>query len=126
MKISNLKCNLLPQENNRGLKAIIETLFRFIYFAALAMAAELSTGVLALMYVNKQKTSVSMLVLGMETKFHKKAKSLIRIYLKTHQCPHYNIQSNPPQKISLYPWPKPICDTLNPSAFINDCNCRNN
>lgn len=45
--------------------------FRSIYFGALAGAAELSTGLLALMAC--QQTNTSMLVTGMEAKFIKKA-----------------------------------------------------
>jgi len=51
--------------------------FRSIYFAALSMAAELSTGILALAHVEKSGKQVSMLVLGMRAEFLKKAKSRI-------------------------------------------------
>ena len=47
--------------------------FRSIYFAALAMAAELSTGTLMLVAVRAAPASVSMLVTGMEGRFGKKA-----------------------------------------------------
>ena len=47
--------------------------FRSTYFACLAMAAEMSTGVLAMAYLYKRKPAVSMLVTGMESKFYKKA-----------------------------------------------------
>lgn len=47
--------------------------FRSIYFACLSMAAELSTGVLAMARVQGHKPAVSMLVTGMEAHFHKKA-----------------------------------------------------
>jgi hypothetical protein len=47
--------------------------FRSTYFACLSMAAELSTGILAMAYVRGRKPSVSMLVTGIEGKFHKKA-----------------------------------------------------
>src|SRR5829696_1033237 len=47
--------------------------FRSIYFACLSMAAELSTGVLAMAHLYKRKPAVSMLVTGIEGKFHKKA-----------------------------------------------------
>lgn len=55
--------------------------FRSTYFACLSMAAELSTGVLAMAHVYKRKPSVSMLVTGIEGKFHKKATGLT-----TFQC----------------------------------------
>lgn len=45
--------------------------FRSTYFACLAMAAEMSTGMLAIMYT--QNARVSMLVTGMQASFHKKA-----------------------------------------------------
>lgn len=45
--------------------------FRSIYFGALAGAAELSTGLLALMACMESNTS--MLVTGMEARYHKKA-----------------------------------------------------
>ena len=47
--------------------------FRSTYFACLSMAAELSTGVLAMSNVFGRKPNVSMLVTGMEAHFHKKA-----------------------------------------------------
>src|SRR5215204_400346 len=55
--------------------------FRSTYFACLSMAAELSTGVLAMAHVYKKKPPVSMLVTGIEGKFHKKATGL-----STFQC----------------------------------------
>ncbi|MCW3074746.1 MAG: hypothetical protein JWP69_1815 [Flaviaesturariibacter sp.] len=51
--------------------------FRSIYFACLSMAAELSTGVLAMGAIYGQKPAVSMLVTGLEAKFYKKAAGLI-------------------------------------------------
>src|SRR5918993_1899886 len=47
--------------------------FRSTYFASLSMAAELSTGVLAMAHVYKRQPSIAMLVTGIEGKFHKKA-----------------------------------------------------
>ncbi len=47
--------------------------FRSTYFACLAMAAELSTGALAMAHTYKSRPSVSILVTGMEAKFMKKA-----------------------------------------------------
>ncbi len=51
--------------------------FQSIYFAALAMAAELSTGILALTSVQAASKPVSMLVFEMNANFTKKAKSKI-------------------------------------------------
>lgn len=47
--------------------------FRSTYFACLSMAAEMSTGVLAMANTFRRKPSVSMLITGMESSFHKKA-----------------------------------------------------
>ena len=47
--------------------------FHSTYFAVLAMAAEMSTGMLGLMATNKSKPSVSMLVTKLEASFVKKA-----------------------------------------------------
>jgi acyl-coenzyme A thioesterase PaaI-like protein len=47
--------------------------FRSTYFACLAMAAEMSTGLLAMMQVHKRTPAVSMLVVGLEASFVKKA-----------------------------------------------------
>jgi hypothetical protein len=47
--------------------------FRSTYFACLAMAAEMSTGILAMAHLYKRQPSVSMLIVGMESKFYKKA-----------------------------------------------------
>lgn len=47
--------------------------FRSTYFAVLAMAAEMSTGMLALMMTKDSKPSVSMLVTHLEADFVKKA-----------------------------------------------------
>ena len=50
--------------------------FRSTYFACLAMAAEMSTGVLGLMQVIERKPSVSMLVVNLEANYFKKAVDL--------------------------------------------------
>lgn len=47
--------------------------FRSTYFACLAMAAEMSTGALAMAHLFKLKPSVSMLVVGLEAEYFKKA-----------------------------------------------------
>ena len=47
--------------------------FRSTYFACLSMAAEMSTGILAMAQVYKSNPRVSMLVVGMEANFTKKA-----------------------------------------------------
>ena len=50
--------------------------FKSTYFACLAMAAEMSTGLLAMMYVHKRKPVISMLVVKMEAVYFKKATGL--------------------------------------------------
>jgi hypothetical protein len=47
--------------------------FRSTYFACLSMAAELSTGALSMAHLYKKKPPVSMLVLKVESDYHKKA-----------------------------------------------------
>ena len=47
--------------------------FRSTYFACLSMAAEMTTGVLAMAHIYKRNPGVSMLVIGNEGKFFKKA-----------------------------------------------------
>ena len=47
--------------------------FKSTYFACLAMAAEMSTGVLAMMYTYKSNPPISMLVTGLEVSYIKKA-----------------------------------------------------
>lgn len=47
--------------------------FRSTYFACLSMAAEMSTGMLALLNIHKVEPAVSMLVLKVHGNYHKKA-----------------------------------------------------
>ncbi len=54
--------------------------FRSMYFAAQSMAAEMSTGLLAFGQLYQRNPSVSMLVVEMEAKFHKKAVGKISFY----------------------------------------------
>jgi hypothetical protein len=56
--------------------------FRSTYFACLSMAAEMSTGVLAMAHIRGRKPAVSMLVTGIEGKFYKKATGLTRFQCK--------------------------------------------
>jgi acyl-coenzyme A thioesterase PaaI-like protein len=51
--------------------------FKSMYFAVQAMAAELSSGILALSEVSNAKEPVSMLVLNMKASFIKKARSKV-------------------------------------------------
>ncbi len=52
--------------------------FRSTYFACLSMAAEMSTGVLAMSHVYKRQPPVSMLVVGMEANYFKKATGITK------------------------------------------------
>lgn len=54
-------------------KWLTQNPFRSTYFASLAMAAEMSTGVLGMMQVYKRKPAVSMLITNMEATYFKKA-----------------------------------------------------
>lgn len=56
--------------------------FRSIYFACLAMAGEMSSGILALIHTQHIRPGVSMLVLSMEASFHKKAQGHIYVECK--------------------------------------------
>lgn len=60
--------------------------FRSTYFACLAMAAEMSTGILAMAHVYQKKPAVSMLVVGLESVYHKKA-----VGLTTFTCKDGNL-----------------------------------
>src|SRR5688572_577901 len=50
--------------------------FRSTYFACLAMAAEMSTGILAMAQIYRKSPPVSLLVVGLESLYHKKAVGL--------------------------------------------------
>lgn len=54
-------------------KWLTQNPFRSTYFASLAMAAEMSTGILALINTYNAKMPISMLVIKMEAKYFKKA-----------------------------------------------------
>lgn len=58
-------------------KWLTQNPFRSTYFASLAMAAEMSTGILAMMYIYKTTPAVSMLITNMEATYFKKATSKI-------------------------------------------------
>lgn len=58
-------------------KYLTKNPFKSMYFACLAMAAELSTGILCIASTYKSKPKVSILVLGVEGEFSKKAVGLI-------------------------------------------------
>lgn len=57
-------------------KWLTQNPFRSTYFASLAMAAEMSTGVLAIINIYKKDPPVSMLVTKMKAEYYKKAKGI--------------------------------------------------
>lgn len=74
--LAGLKISALDEEKclvTLPYKYLTKNPFKSIYFACLSMAAEMSTGVLGMMHVINSKPPVSMLVVGMESKFLKKA-----------------------------------------------------
>jgi acyl-coenzyme A thioesterase PaaI-like protein len=54
-------------------KWLTQNPFRSTYFASLAMAAEMSTGALGMMYTQKRSPAISMLITNMEASYFKKA-----------------------------------------------------
>lgn len=54
-------------------KWLTQNPFRSTYFASLAMAAEMSTGVLGMMHINKRNPPISMLITNMQASYFKKA-----------------------------------------------------
>jgi len=57
-------------------KWLTQNPFRSTYFASLAMAAEMSTGLLALINTYQKKSPISMLVTKVEANYFKKAKAV--------------------------------------------------
>ncbi len=54
--------------------------FRSTYFACLSMAAEMSTGVLAMAFLYRKKPGMSMLITASESKYHKKATGITTFF----------------------------------------------
>ncbi|MCW3090675.1 MAG: hypothetical protein JWP81_1744 [Ferruginibacter sp.] len=50
--------------------------FKSTYFACLAMAGEMSTGLLGMLHTHQSSPPISMLVIGLEGKYYKKATGL--------------------------------------------------
>ncbi|MBS1921513.1 MAG: DUF4442 domain-containing protein [Bacteroidetes bacterium] len=59
--------------------------FHSIYFACLSMAAEMSTGALAMLHLYKRKQVLSMLVLKVESEYFKKAVDTTRFICEDGQ-----------------------------------------
>ena len=64
------------------LRWLTQNPFRSTYFASLAMAAEMSTGALGMMYVSDRKPAISMLITKMESNYFKKATGRTRFQCK--------------------------------------------
>ena len=74
--ISGLKVNKVTAEKAQisiRYKYLNQNPFKSMYFACQAMAAEMSTGLLAMGYIDSQTAKISMLVLDLRCKFTKKA-----------------------------------------------------
>lgn len=66
--------------------------FRSTYFACLGMAAEMSTGLLAMAHLYKRKPPISMLVVRIESQFFKKATGITRFTCEQGQALAASIQ----------------------------------
>ncbi len=79
--------------------------FHSIYFAVLAMCAELATGVLVMYHIAKSGKKISMLVISNTSSFSKKAKGKIRFNCDQGKLVEENIlkaiETNTPQKFWL-------------------------
>lgn len=79
--------------------------FRCTYFACLSMAAEMSTGILAMGNIYKRSPKVSMLVTGVEGKFYKRATEPVSFVCKDGQAIRETIEnaveSGKPQTIRV-------------------------
>ncbi len=80
--------------------------FKSIYFACLAMAAEMSSGILALVHSQHIRPSISMLVVSMKVDFHKKAVGEIHFECQDGKLMHAAIdksmQTQTSQTITTY------------------------
>lgn len=77
--VSGMKITELSKEHavaTINYKWLTQNPFRSTYFAALAMAAEASNGVLALLAVEGRKPSVAVIIVDMKAQFIKKATDL--------------------------------------------------
>lgn len=85
-------------------KWLTQNPFKSTYFASLAMAAELSTGVLALANIYNRKPAVSLLVQKLEAEFVKKAVGCTTFVCEDGEaftaCINKSIASNEPQTLT--------------------------
>ena len=86
-------------------KWLTQNPFRSTYFASLAMAAEMSTGVLGMMHVYKRTPSISMLITNMEASYSKKATAKIFFVCDSgkqiHDAIEQTIISGEPKSITV-------------------------
>ena len=83
---SGIKIKMIDEEKcvtSVPYKWLTQNPFRSTYFASLAMAAEMSTGTLALSNIYKRIPGVSMLLIKMEASYFKKASG--KIYFNCEQ-----------------------------------------
>ncbi|MFN8254656.1 MAG: DUF4442 domain-containing protein [Bacteroidales bacterium] len=80
--------------------------FRSIYFAALSMAAELSTGILAMIAAKSATEPVSLIVTSITAVFHKKAKTKVIFTceqgLEFKNAVHLAISGKEPSELKAY------------------------
>ena len=67
------QCNIEVCSVSVPYKWLTQNPFRSTYFACLSMAAEMSTGALAMANVYQRKPRASMLITSVDSKYHKKA-----------------------------------------------------
>lgn len=89
---------LLQLNNNSSMSKvkfqwINQNPFKSIYFAVLAMAAELTTGVLVLKQTQESKSAFSTLVVGMNAKFIKKAVGVVHFTCNNGENVQKHIQT---------------------------------
>ncbi len=78
--IAGLRITKMDRDNSEvtvPFKYVNKNPFNSMYFAVLSMAAELSSGILALSMVSEAEKPISMLVLNMNASFTKKVKSRV-------------------------------------------------
>lgn len=106
--VAGIKINTLTPSNcsvKIKYQYITKNPFKSIYFACLAMAAELSTGILALIKIKKSGTTISMLVTGVNAEFYKKATGRIIFYCndgyKIEECIQNSISTKKGESIEI-------------------------
>jgi hypothetical protein len=86
-------------------KWINQNPFRSLYFAVQQMAAELSTGALVMQAIKNQNIPISMLVIGAQSKFYKKATGRIKfecnLGLDINETVKSSIRENASQSIKI-------------------------